>query len=64
MRRKGTGWWKLLLVLPLGSVYGSNGCLADELRDVADQLQGAADDLDGGDDPTVGEFLDDLLNEF
>jgi len=64
MRRKRTGWWKLLLMLPLGSIYGATGCLADGLRGAADQLQNTADDLDGGNDPTVGEFLDNLLNEF
>lgn len=64
MRSKGIRWWVMLLMLPLGSVYGGNGCVADSLREVADDLENIASDIDGNDEQTVGEFLDDLLDEF
>jgi len=62
MRGKGIRWWMMLLMLPLGSVFGSDGCVAEGLRIVADDLDEFAGSLDGEDDDLdLDDFLDELF---
>jgi hypothetical protein len=63
MRRLRQGWWRLLLVVPLGHyVLGTSGCLGTALRDTADELNQMADDTDDRSD--FDRFMDDLQDLF
>jgi hypothetical protein len=63
MRRLRQGWWRWLLVVPLGhSVLGTSGCLGTTLRDAADELNQMANATDDRSD--FDRFVDDLQNLF